>query len=134
MLNTKFGTLTIKDSQGFDYTNDFIGNHDGLKDFLYNEDTGLYECKEVDFNFWDCVIIEAKKLYRFKDEINEINDSMETIIQDFFMFEHGYEATNYGALLEDLKTHLKAVFEDGEQLKKLGVSQLDAEEIHALCK
>lgn len=132
-IKTKFGTLQLVDSNGIDWTNDFIGNHDGLKDFNYNDDTNLHECTEEMFNFWDCTIVCANRLNDFIEKILDVDDSIEEAIQDFWQMS-SHEDTDYIAKLQDLKIHIKSVMESGEALKLLGIEQDEAEEIHALCK
>lgn len=63
--------LSIKDSNGIDFTEDFIGNYNALEGFKYNSDDYHYEVSEEAFNWWERVINNQKQLMDFTEDLKK---------------------------------------------------------------
>jgi hypothetical protein len=67
------GSLSISHN-GWDWTGDFIGNGDGLKDFEYNG-AGAYLVDREDFDWWQ----DAIECY---DTYNAVKDALREVLDD----------------------------------------------------
>lgn len=131
MIKTKYGTIQIQDANGIDWTNDFIGNLNGLVDF--EEDGDMYTCTKERFDFWSKIISDASKLYNFLESVKDINYGMEEVFQEFWQ-NNSFECTDFERQFVDMKELIINTMQDGEVLKSLDINQEEAEEIYSLCK
>jgi len=103
-------TLSIKDPNGIDWTNDCIGNADALHG--YDEETNSYEMSQEDFEWWENYLSnlesDEEKLFEYKNNFDYDSDKIYDIINEEFtgVNDYGDHHSVYEKIFERIENEL----------------------------